>query len=96
MDTSTVRGIYGPFAALVWISLAETPERADAADAAMSDDPTHLERIEKAASCSCRVQRPSSSFGDWRRVAVGATVSLTLLRHEGDESPLKGGCENAG
>ena len=48
LDTSIVRGLYGPFATLVWISLADTLEQVDAANAAMSGDPTYLERLDQA------------------------------------------------
>ena len=47
LDGALVRGIYGPFATLAWISLAGTLEQADAADAAMSTDPTYIERIDQ-------------------------------------------------
>ena len=41
-------GLDGPFVTLVWFSLADTLEEADAADAAMSSDPSYLERIDQA------------------------------------------------
>jgi hypothetical protein len=48
LDSSIVRGIYGPFATLVWISLADSLDEVDAADAAMSSDPSYLERLDQA------------------------------------------------
>ena len=47
-DSSIIRGIYGPFATLVWVSLFDTLADADAADAAMSGDPSYLERLDQA------------------------------------------------
>jgi hypothetical protein len=47
LDTSLARGIYGPWATLVWISLADTLEEADSADAAMSSDPSYLECVDQ-------------------------------------------------
>lgn len=46
-DGALVRGIYGPFATLVWISLYDTLEEVDAADRATSSDPTYLERLDQ-------------------------------------------------
>ena len=47
-DSALVRGIYGPFATLVWIALFDSLEEVDAADAARSNDPSYLERLDQA------------------------------------------------
>lgn len=48
-DMAMVRGLYGPWATLGWISLADTLEQVDAAEAAMSSDATYLKRIDQGA-----------------------------------------------
>jgi hypothetical protein len=45
LDATFVRGIYGPFSTVVWITLADTLEQVDAADAALGSDPSYLERL---------------------------------------------------
>jgi hypothetical protein len=47
LDTSFVRGLYGPWASLAWITLAETWDEVDAATAALADDDTYLEKIDE-------------------------------------------------
>lgn len=48
LDGSFLRALYGPWATLVWISLAETMEEVDIATASLSGDGTYLERIDDA------------------------------------------------
>ena len=46
LDGFFVRNLYGPWATLVWISVAETMEEIDGAVAARAADATYLERID--------------------------------------------------
>jgi hypothetical protein len=48
LDGSFLRALYGPWATLVWISLAETMEEVDIATAALAADGTYVERIDDA------------------------------------------------
>jgi hypothetical protein len=48
LDGSFLRGLYGPSATLVWISLAETMEEVDIATASLAADGTYGERIDDA------------------------------------------------
>ncbi len=48
LDGSFFRGLYGPWATLVWISLAETMEEVDDAAASLAGDATYVERIDDA------------------------------------------------
>jgi hypothetical protein len=43
-----LRALYGPWASLAWISLAESMEEVDVSTAALADDPTYVERIDDA------------------------------------------------
>ena len=47
LDGSFVRVLYGPWASLAWINLAETLEEVDGAAAALAADATYLERIDE-------------------------------------------------
>lgn len=46
-ESSFVRGIYGPFGTLVWVSRFDTMEALDAANAALTTDSTYLERLDQ-------------------------------------------------
>jgi hypothetical protein len=46
LDGSFVRGLYGPWASVAWVNLAETLEEVDAAAAALAADATYLERVD--------------------------------------------------
>jgi len=46
LDVAFGRGLYGPWATLGWIMMADTLEQLDAADAAMSGDPTYVESLD--------------------------------------------------
>lgn len=48
LDGSFLRALYGPWATLVWISLAETMEEVDNATASLAADGTYVERIDDA------------------------------------------------
>ncbi len=48
LDGLFLRGLYGPWASLVWISLAESIEEVDDAAATLTNDPTYVERIDDA------------------------------------------------
>jgi hypothetical protein len=48
LDGSFLRSLYGPWATLVWISLAETMEEVDIAAASLAADGTYIERIDDA------------------------------------------------
>jgi hypothetical protein len=48
LDGLFLRGLYGPWASLVWISLAESMEEIDDSAAALAADPTYVERIDDA------------------------------------------------
>ncbi|HEX6658771.1 MAG TPA: hypothetical protein VF065_11845 [Ilumatobacter sp.] len=48
LDGALVRGLYGPWATLAWISLADTWDEVDASTAALFSDATYLERIDDA------------------------------------------------
>jgi hypothetical protein len=48
LDGLFLRGLYGPWASLVWIALAESMEEIDDSAAALAADPTYLERIDDA------------------------------------------------
>jgi hypothetical protein len=48
LDGLFLRGLYGPWASLVWISLAESLEEVDDSAAALAADPTYVERIDDA------------------------------------------------
>jgi hypothetical protein len=47
-ESSIARGIYGPFATLVWVSRFDSLEAVDDADAVLSNDPQYLERLDGA------------------------------------------------
>jgi hypothetical protein len=66
LDGLLLRGLYGPWASLVWISLAESMEEVDGSAAALAADPTYLERIDDAgplfipgAASQCLLRRLS-------------------------------------
>ena len=46
LDGAFVRSLYGPWASLAWISLAESMDEVDGATAAMAADAGYLERID--------------------------------------------------
>ncbi len=46
-ESAIVRGIYGEFSTLIWISRFDSLDAVDAADAALSTDPTYLERLDQ-------------------------------------------------
>jgi hypothetical protein len=46
--TSVVRGLYGPFSTLAWITSTDTLAEVDAADVVTSSDPTYVERVDQA------------------------------------------------
>jgi hypothetical protein len=48
LDGLFLRSRYGPWASLVWISLAESMEEVDDSAAALAADPTYVERIDDA------------------------------------------------
>jgi hypothetical protein len=48
LDGAFVRGLYGPWATLAWISLAETMDEVDGAVACLTADATYIERIDDA------------------------------------------------
>ena len=48
LDGALVRGLYGPWATLAWISLADTWDEVDASTVALAADATYLERIDDA------------------------------------------------
>jgi hypothetical protein len=48
LDGLFLRGLYGPWASLVWISLAESLEEVDDSAAALAADPTYVERTDDA------------------------------------------------
>jgi hypothetical protein len=48
LSGSFFRSLYGPWATLVWISLAESMEEVDDAAAALAGDATYIERIDDA------------------------------------------------
>jgi hypothetical protein len=48
LDGALVRSLYGPWATLGWISLADSWEDVDASTAALGADATYLERIDDA------------------------------------------------
>jgi hypothetical protein len=48
LDGLFLRALYGPWASLAWISLAESMEEVDVAVAALAADPTYVERIDDA------------------------------------------------
>jgi hypothetical protein len=48
LDGAFVRSLYGPWATLGWISLADSWEDLDASTAALATDATYLERIDDA------------------------------------------------
>jgi hypothetical protein len=48
LDGLLLRGLYGPWASLVWISLAESMEEIDDSASALAADPTYVERIDDA------------------------------------------------
>jgi hypothetical protein len=48
LDGLFLRGLYGPWASLVWIALAESMEEVDDSAVALAADPTYLERIDDA------------------------------------------------
>jgi hypothetical protein len=48
LDGALVRGLYGPWATLAWISLADTWDEVDASTDALAADATYLERIDDA------------------------------------------------
>ena len=48
-DVTLVRGLYGPFATLAWITMAETIEQVDAGTAAIAADSTYIDKIDSAA-----------------------------------------------
>jgi hypothetical protein len=48
LDGAFLRGLYGPWATLVWINLAESMDEVDNATAALAADTTYLERIDDA------------------------------------------------
>ena len=48
LDGLFLRSLYGPWASLVWIALAESMEEVDDSAAALAADPTYLERIDDA------------------------------------------------
>lgn len=48
VDVALVRGLYGPWATLGWISVLDTLEQIDAMEAATSTDPTYIESIDQA------------------------------------------------
>ncbi|HEY5874906.1 MAG TPA: hypothetical protein VIT64_06375 [Ilumatobacteraceae bacterium] len=48
LDGALVRGLYGPWATLGWISLADTWDEVDASTDALAADATYLERIDDA------------------------------------------------
>jgi hypothetical protein len=48
LDGAFLRGLYGPWATLVWISLAESMEEIDIATGALAADATYLERVDDA------------------------------------------------
>ena len=52
LDSSLVRGLYGPWATLAWISLAETWDEVDAASAALPRTAPTSRGSTKAACCS--------------------------------------------
>jgi hypothetical protein len=43
-----IRSLYGPWASLAWVALADTLEEVDAASTAMSSDPGYIEMIDQA------------------------------------------------
>lgn len=47
-DVALVRSMYGEWASLSWISLAETPEEIDAANAAMASDESYIGKLDGA------------------------------------------------
>lgn len=48
MDVALVRGLYGPWATLGWVSVVDTLEEVDAAEAATTNDPTYIDSIDQA------------------------------------------------
>ena len=48
LDGALVRALYGPYATLAWISLADTWDEVDASTVALAADATYLERIDDA------------------------------------------------
>lgn len=48
LDGLFLRSLYGPWASLVWIALAESMEEVDDSAASLAADPTYLERIDDA------------------------------------------------
>jgi hypothetical protein len=47
-ESSFARGLYGPFASVVWVSRFVSLQAVDAADAKLSNDPDYLERLDGA------------------------------------------------
>jgi hypothetical protein len=48
LDGALVRSLYGPWATLIWISVADSWDDVDASAAALTADATYLERIDDA------------------------------------------------
>ena len=48
LNAAMVRGLYGPFATIGWIILADSLDQVDAAEAATSSDPSYIESIDGA------------------------------------------------
>jgi hypothetical protein len=48
MDVALVRGLYGPWATLGWISVVDSLDKVDSVEAATSTDPTYIETIDQA------------------------------------------------
>jgi hypothetical protein len=50
LDGTFVRGLYGPWASVAWVTLAETLEEVDGSVAALAADATYLERVDDAGA----------------------------------------------